>query len=111
MLQSGDQLSNIATNFDMSEVRLRRINSLKRGQILEAGDPIFIEPKRRKWSGNIHSHTILKGETLHSVAQLYGIRESSLVKLNDLGDDPVITEGWFKITDSLRGCRTAVSEV
>ena len=49
---------------------------------LEEGDIVYIERKLPSWMGEELLHTVKEGETLHDIAQLYGIRLKSLTKQN-----------------------------
>ncbi len=81
----GDSIDNISDIFEMSKYNLRHFNDLKRDATLEEGDIIYIERKSKEWSASDKSaHQVVEGESLHSIAQRYGIRLRSLRRLNDL---------------------------
>jgi hypothetical protein len=52
--------------------------------VLKKGDMVFIERKQNCWLGNAMLHIVRKDETLHSLAQSYGIRARKLARLNSL---------------------------
>jgi hypothetical protein len=79
-----DKFSDIAQAFALSERLLRKYNEIPRQSTADPimGEMIYIERKQAKWQGEQSLHTVGKGETLTSIAQLYGIRLKSLTKQN-----------------------------
>lgn len=53
------------------------------GQV-ELGQRIYIERKRSKIKKGSLTHTVLPGETMHEISQLYGIKLKSLYKINGM---------------------------
>ncbi len=80
--KSGDTYKSIAQFFDISERRLRAYNDVPRKAVIEAGDVVYIAKKRSSWREGNAVHTVVEGETMHSVAQDYAIRVSALRRLN-----------------------------
>ena len=72
----------MAKVFSISAGNLRRFNDVARKAQLEEGDIVYIERKLPSWMGEELLHTVKEGETLHDIAQLYGIRLKSLTKQN-----------------------------
>ena len=54
---------------------------------------IYIERKQIKWQGKESHHTVSQGETLTSIAQLYGIRQRNLAKMNKLKINATLNGG------------------
>jgi LysM repeat protein len=46
-----------------------------------------------RWEGKDMLHSVESGETLHFIAQLYGVRVKSLAKLNRLKVDATLQTG------------------
>ncbi len=90
--KADDTTSSIAKKFDLSQKKLLRYNDLASGDKILAGDIIYIEHKQSRWLGNIRHHSVESGETLHSISQMYAIRESSLRRMNRLkkGEEPSV---------------------
>jgi hypothetical protein len=90
-----DKFADIAQAFALSERLLRKYNEIPRQSTADPilGEMIYIERKQAKWQGEQSLHTVGKGETLTSIAQLYGIRQRSLAKLNKLKHNATLTEG------------------
>lgn len=93
LAKEGDRFEHIASLFAISAKSLRRYNDVAQSAQPEKGDIIFIERKRKAWEGNVLLHTVRHDETLHQVAQAYGIRMRSLVKLNRLKPDAKLING------------------
>ena len=91
--KEGDQFEHIASLFAVSARNLRRFNDVAASAQPKKGDIIFIERKRKAWEGNVLLHTVRHDETLHDIAQAYGIRERSLRKLNRLNPDTKLING------------------
>ena len=72
----------IGAKFDISAATLRKFNDLSSGEQPKGGMVIYIERKASRWEGDELLHTVVEGETLHDIAQLYGIRLVQLSKMN-----------------------------
>ncbi len=90
----GDSYTSLGRSLGVSGSALLRNNDISdRGAELRSGDVVYIERKGRAWQGNVREHMLLEGETLHSVSQSYGIRMSSLRRLNRLKKEEEPTVG------------------
>lgn len=82
-LTSDDNLKNISKATNISIERLCYMNDLSEARNLEAGEYIYLSYK--KSSSKVEdTHTVKAGESMHSIAQRYGIRLSSLYRINKL---------------------------
>lgn len=93
--RNGDKFSDIAGTFAIPEKLLRKYNeiSIKSTADPIAGELIYIERKQAKWNGEESHHVVTQGETLASIAQLYGIRQRSLANMNKLKMSATLNEG------------------
>ncbi len=82
--KEGDTYRSLGTLFHISERALRKFNDAPKTAPLRKGDVVYIERKKVRWEGNAQMHTVRHDETLHALAQSYGIREHSLARLNRL---------------------------
>jgi LysM repeat protein len=89
----GDTYESLAKVFSISAGNLRRFNDVARKAQLEEGDIVYIERKLPSWMGEELLHTVKDGETLHDIAQLYGIRLKSLTKQNAMRGNEPLTVG------------------
>ncbi len=88
-----DTYRSIGGKFQISERTLRKFNDAERTASLQKGDIIYIDRKKPRWLGNVMQHTVLDGETLHSLSQSYGIRLKSLARLNSMRTDAELRAG------------------
>ncbi|MBQ1253591.1 MAG: glucosaminidase domain-containing protein [Alistipes sp.] len=93
--RTNDKFADIARTFVISERLLRQYNEIDPKSTADpiAGEMIYIERKQTKWHGEQSHHTVRKSETLTSIAQLYGIRQRSLIRMNKLKRNSTLTEG------------------
>ncbi len=91
--KQGDTFASIGNAFHLSGSNLRRFNDYPAGREPAKGDVVFIRRKHKVWNGNINAHTVLEGETLHSISQTYGIQLKALAKLNKMRPDATIAAG------------------
>ncbi|MCX5717302.1 MAG: glucosaminidase domain-containing protein [Nitrospirae bacterium] len=73
-----DSMSKLSTLLDIPVKRLMKYNDLKYPGSFEAGQVVYLEPKRRKAS--VEFHIVQKGETLYEISQCYGIKMKLLLK-------------------------------
>lgn len=80
---SGDKFSDIAADFEIYSWQLPKYNELDKKHSLQKGEMIYIEKKKKK-NKEAGTHTVRSGESMHYIAQLYGIRLSSLYRHNKM---------------------------
>ncbi len=63
-------------------------------QELEAGTPVYIQPKRNFWRGHRKWHYVKAGETMVYISNLYGVKLSKLYWRNRMpeGSEPAVGE-------------------
>lgn len=88
---AGDTYSSIAKEYNLFKREILSFNDLKVEQDLIAGDVVYIERKKNH-SSSISSHKLKSDEDLHYIAQKYGIRLKSLLKINKLKTEFDINE-------------------
>lgn len=93
--QAGDTYSSIAKEMKMSERKLRKYNEVDKHAELQEGDIVYFEKKQSKadkiYRGMVH--IIAEGQSLHTVAQMYGMRVKTLYKINALSPDHQVQVG------------------
>ncbi len=83
LAKAGDTFETIGKRFRISARNLRKFNDLTDSQSQPLKDmPVYIERKKRRWTGDTAIHVCRAGETLYFVGQIYGIRSRSLEKMN-----------------------------
>ena len=82
--KQGDTFESLAYQLNMYERTLRRYNDALDTRELEAGDLVYIYPKKCR-ADRKHSYcTVRKGDTAWGLSQKYGIKLKSLYKLNGI---------------------------
>ncbi len=79
---TGDTFESLAKETGISRRKLIKYNDLYKGYALKAGDIIYLEKKHNKALKPHKFHTTQEGESLHSIAQKYGIRMKKLYNMN-----------------------------
>lgn len=91
--REGDSYKSLASTFKLSESALRRFNDTSSGSTLAPESVVYIEHKQSKWLGDSALHTAIEGETLRSISQTYGIKESALRRHNKIKKGTAIESG------------------
>lgn len=84
--QAGDSYDIVAYDTRMKLKRLLKYNEVTADHQLKEDDIIFLQPKKKQASKGNVIHIVKKGDSLHSISQLYGMKLKSLYKLNKLKD-------------------------
>ncbi len=87
VVRSGDTWKSISKELNISRKKLREYNDLYKEYVLQAGDILYLEKKNRRADKQHLVHVLRAGESMHSVAQKYGIRLKNLYKLNKMNED------------------------
>lgn len=93
--RQGDTFRSIANDVDVDYKKLAKYNELDRDEVLEEGDYVWLQKKRRKAPKEYKNrpHIVSVGESMHSISQKYGIRLKNLYKMNHLPPDYSIRVG------------------
>lgn len=89
----GDTYEQIGKLFELPTRLLRKFNDVKKPAQPVAHGIIYIEPKMACWDGEEMFHTVVAGETLYTISQMYGIRLRALTKLNKSYKGKELIEG------------------
>lgn len=76
-----DTFESIAIATGLSVKKLLKFNDLYKTEQLDEGNALYIQNKRSKSSTN-YMHEVEKGETIHSISQLYGVKLKAIYRLN-----------------------------
>lgn len=89
-VREGDTFEKLTRELNMMPYQLYKYNELGRSTILQEGQELYIQPKRRKAEINHKVHVAEAGETMYQISQKYGIKLKSLYRLNamDKGNEP-----------------------
>lgn len=89
--KEGENPEIIAKQNDLSAKQIYKYNDLPKNSKIEAGDILYLKPKRRK--GSEPYHIVMEHETMHDVSQLYGIRLKHLYKKNRMSEGEEAVSG------------------
>ena len=91
----GDTFRRIADELDVSYRKLASYNERKKNDLLEEGEIIWLQKKRRKAPKEFKNrpHRVEAGESMYTISQRYGIQLKSLYKMNNLSPNYVIRTG------------------
>ncbi len=84
LARQGDTYQKIAAEFEIYTWQLYKYNEVSRKHKIVTGEIVYLEKKKAKAGKKYKYHHIRQGESLHDVAQLYGMRLSKLLKMNNL---------------------------
>lgn len=87
--RKGDSFISLSKELKISVRRLTRYNELTLDYVLKEGDVIYLKKKQKKAVRDYkrRPHVVRQGDSMYSIAQMYGIRLSSLYKKNRLSSD------------------------
>ena len=91
--KENDSFDQIAQNLDFPVKDLKKFNEVPEDFPLQQGDIVYIEKKKKKADKPNYDHVVQVGESMHSIAQKYGIQIKSLYKMNKKDKDYVPEEG------------------
>ena len=91
----GDTFKLIGEEIGVSYKKIAKYNERDKDDALTEGEIIFLKKKRKKAPKAFKNrpHVVKNGESLYIIAQIYGMRLSSLYKLNDYTPDHTIQVG------------------
>lgn len=85
----GDTYASLAREFKISKKRLMEMNDAVTDTGIKPWEEVYLEPKSDTAPADIATVTIGETESLHSIAQRFGMTEESIRRLNpELKDEP-----------------------
>lgn len=93
--RNGDTFATLAKETGISRRKLARYNERDKDDRLQAGDIIYLKKKQKRAAKGLKGqpHVVKAGESMYSIAQMYGIRLKNLYKMNHLQPDDSIEVG------------------
>ena len=91
--QENDSFDQIAASLGFSPRKLKKYNEVPEDFPLEKGDIVYLEKKKKKADKPFDRHVVQVGESMHAIAQKYGIQIKSLYKMNKKSTDYIPMEG------------------
>jgi LysM repeat protein len=92
VVKPGDTFYKISQETDKDLWQLYKYNELTEKDVLQAGQILYLQPKRNKAKEEFH--IVQNGETMKSISQKYGIKLKALYKKNNMkpGEEPAVGE-------------------
>ena len=84
VVREGDTFETIAQEFGLKDWELYSFNDYPRGYRPQPNEIIYIQPKKKKSTKSKPTHIAGKGETMHYISQLYGIKLRPLFRRNNM---------------------------
>lgn len=93
-LYPGESLSTIAREHNISRYELLEYNEAPNEESFHEGDIVYLAKKKNNYKDSQDHYTVQKGDTWHSISQLFGVKFSYLLEKNDksYSDNPVVGE-------------------
>lgn len=91
--QEGDTYHSIAQDMGFVAADLAKYNERSVDALLQAGEIVYLEKKHRKAVKGCDVHTVVAGESFHSISQLYGIEYRRLARRNKILFTEPVEEG------------------
>lgn len=85
--KSSDTFESLSEELYMMSWQLPRYNEMPRDARFNAGEIIYLQPKRNQAARAFKTHMVQEGETLHDIAQKYGVKEEKLRDRNNIPED------------------------
>lgn len=82
VVMPGDSPESLRDELDLYANEIYRYNNLYKGEELEAGQIIYLQPKRKKAAKGNEIHVVKDGETMYDISQIYGVQLDRLYKMN-----------------------------
>jgi LysM repeat protein len=90
IVKEGDSFESLRKELQLLPNELYKYNDLSKDAVLEPGEILYLQPKRKKAEKGNNSHIVKAGETMQEISQLYGVGLETLYERNNLkyGDQP-----------------------
>lgn len=91
--KENDSFEQIARSLGFKVKQLKKFNEVPEDFPLQEGDIVYLQKKKKKADKPHYDHVVQIGESMHSIAQQYGIQIKSLYKMNKKRKDYIPEEG------------------
>ena len=83
ILYPGESLASISQKYDIPQYKILEFNEIADESSLCEGDIVYLGKKKNKYTGIQDSYRVKNHDTLYGIAQQFGIKMSSLAKMNN----------------------------
>ena len=77
-----ETFSSIAREFNLFTREILRFNDEKRDRMLQDGEIVYVEAKKKQAGRYLDKHVVEEGETIHEISQQYAVKLKYLYKYN-----------------------------
>lgn len=91
--EENDSFEDISESTGFSVKELKKFNEVPEDFPLQKGDIVYLQKKKKKADKPNYEHVVQIGESMHSIAQKYGIQIKSLYRMNKKDWDYTPEEG------------------
>ena len=91
--KENDSFEDISENTGFSVKELKKFNEVPEDFPLQKGDIVYLQKKKKRADKPNYEHVVQIGESMHSIAQKYGIQIKSLYRMNKKDRDYTPEEG------------------
>lgn len=91
--QNNDTFEKIAAETGVKVKSLKSFNEIPGNFPLQRGDIVYLEKKKKKADKPYYDHVVKTGESMHDIAQMYGVQMKNIYKLNKKKDNYVPSKG------------------
>lgn len=99
IVKDGETAEMIEKEFQLLKWELQRYNELGDDFTPVAGQILYLQPKRDKAESGKETHLVMKGDTMHSISQKYGVKLKNLYEYNRMAEGEETAEGqtiWLR---------------
>ena len=99
IVKDGETAEMIEKEFQLLRWELQRYNEIGDDFTPVAGQILYLQPKRDKAEPGRETHLVMKGDTMHSISQKYGVKLKSLYEYNRMAEGEEAVEGqtiWLR---------------
>lgn len=93
VIQPGEDLATISRKYDIAPSDLMNYNELATEKQAKEGDIVFLDKKKKKYTGPQDVYIAKGGETLRDVSQSFGIQLKQLAKMNKMSEYILLEKG------------------
>jgi len=91
--RQNDSFDRIARDLGFSAKKLIKFNEVPEDFPLQPGDIIYLQKKKKKADKPYYDHVVKIGESMHGIAQQYGVQIKNLYKMNKKDPEYIPVEG------------------
>ncbi len=91
LAEPGDTPESLRAELDLYQNEIYRYNNLYKGERLDPGQLIYLQPKRRRAARGNEIHVVKAGQTMYDISQIYGVKIKHIYRMNLMreGEQPL----------------------